>query len=54
MDWIHIRNEYEYGYLLVFLNAYRNNPQAHGSTVVAFHPEVNLLSSLSMDNTRIE
>ena len=26
--------------LLVFLNAYRNNPQAHGITVVAFHPEV--------------
>ena len=26
--------------LLVFLNAYRNNPQAHGITVVAFHLEV--------------
>ena len=26
--------------LLVFLKAYRNNPQAHGITVVAFHPEV--------------
>ena len=26
--------------LLVFLNAYRNNTQAHGITVVAFHPEV--------------
>jgi hypothetical protein len=26
--------------LLVFLNAYRNNPQTHGITVVAFHPEV--------------
>ena len=26
--------------LLVFLNAYINNPQAHGITVVAFHPEV--------------
>jgi hypothetical protein len=26
--------------LFVFLNAYRNNPQAHGSTVVALHPEV--------------
>ena len=52
--------------LLVFLNEYRNNPQAHGITVVAFHPEVfkvsyfpqgtevNLLSSSSKDNTRIE
>ena len=47
--------------LLVFLNAYRNNPQAHGITVVAFHPEVftvsyfpqgtevNLLSSSSKE-----
>jgi len=26
--------------LLVFLNAKRKNPQAHGITVVAFHPEV--------------
>jgi transcription initiation factor IIF auxiliary subunit len=26
--------------LLVFLNAYRNNPQVHEITVVAFHPEV--------------
>jgi hypothetical protein len=26
--------------LLIFLNAYKNNPQAHGITVVAFHPEV--------------
>jgi hypothetical protein len=26
--------------LLVFLSAYRNNPQAHGITVVAFHPKV--------------
>jgi hypothetical protein len=26
--------------LLVFLNAYINNPQAHRITVVAFHPEV--------------
>ena len=26
--------------LLVFLNAYRNNPQAHRSTVIAFHPEI--------------
>jgi hypothetical protein len=26
--------------LLVFLNAYRNNPQVHGITVVAFHPEL--------------
>jgi hypothetical protein len=26
--------------LLVFLNAYRNNPQAHEITIVAFHPEV--------------
>ena len=26
--------------LLVFLNAYRNNPQAHGIIVLAFHPEV--------------
>jgi hypothetical protein len=26
--------------VLVFLNANRNNPQAHGSTIVALHPEV--------------
>jgi hypothetical protein len=26
--------------LLVFLNAYRNNLQVHGYTVVAFYPEV--------------
>ena len=26
--------------LLVFLNTYRNNPQAHGITIVAFHLEV--------------
>jgi hypothetical protein len=26
--------------VLVFLNAYGDNPQAHGITVVAFHPEV--------------
>ena len=26
--------------LLVFLNVYRNNLQAHGITVAAFHPEV--------------
>jgi len=26
--------------LLVFLNANRNNPQAHGSTIVALHPKV--------------
>jgi hypothetical protein len=26
--------------MLVFLNAYRNNPEAHGITVVAFHSEV--------------
>jgi hypothetical protein len=26
--------------LLVFLNTYKNNPQAHGITIVAFHPEV--------------
>jgi hypothetical protein len=26
--------------LLVFLNVCRSNPQAHGITVVAFHPEV--------------
>jgi hypothetical protein len=25
---------------LVFLNTYRNNPQAHRNTVVAFHPKV--------------
>ena len=23
-----------------YLNAYRNNPQAHGITIVALHPEV--------------
>jgi len=52
--------------LLVFLNAYRNNPQAHRITVVVLHPkvfrvsyfpqrtEVNLLSSSSKDNTRLE
>ena len=52
--------------LLVFLNANRNNPQAHGSTIVSLHPEVfrvsyfpqgmeiNLLSSSSKDNTRVE
>ena len=27
-------------FLLVLLNAYINNPQAYGITVVAFHPEV--------------
>jgi hypothetical protein len=26
--------------LLVFLNAYRKNPQAHEITIVTFHPEV--------------
>ena len=26
--------------LLEFLNPYINNPQAHGITVIAFHPEV--------------
>ena len=26
--------------VLVFLNAYENNLQAHGITVVAFHPKV--------------
>ena len=50
--------------LLVFLNAYRNNPQAHGIAVVTFHPEVikvsyfpqahTLLSSSFKDNTRVE
>jgi hypothetical protein len=51
---------------LVFLNAYRNGPQAHGITVVAFHlkvlrvsyfpqgTEVSLLFSSSKDNTRIK
>jgi hypothetical protein len=51
---------------LVFLSISRKNLQAHGSTVVALHPEVcrvsyfpqgtevNLLSSLSKDNTRID
>jgi hypothetical protein len=50
---------------LVFLNTYRNNLQAHGSTVVTFHPkvfrvsyslhgiEVFLLAKSSKDNTRI-
>ena len=52
--------------MLVFVNAYRNNLQAYGITVVALHlevfrvsyfpqgTEVNLLSSLSKDNTRVE
>ena len=52
--------------LLVFLNASRNNLQAHESTVVALHSEVfkvsyfpqkmevNLLSNSSKDNTGIE
>ena len=52
--------------VLVFLNAYRNNPQAHEVTIIALHPEVfrvsyfpqgtevNLLSSSSKDNTRVE
>ena len=52
--------------LLVFLNINRNNLQVYGSTIVALHPkvfrvsyfpqgtEVNLLSSSSKDNTRIE
>ena len=52
--------------LLVFLNANRNDLQAYRITVVAFHPkvfrvsyfpqrtDVNLLSSSSKDNTRIE
>jgi len=52
--------------LLVFLNAYRNNPQAHGIIIVALYPEVfrvsyfpremevNLLSSSSKDNPRVE
>jgi hypothetical protein len=26
--------------VLIFLNTYRNNPQAHGITVIAFHPKV--------------
>jgi hypothetical protein len=26
--------------MLVFLNIYRNNPQAHGITVIAFHLDV--------------
>ena len=26
--------------LLVFLNVYKNNPQAHGITIVALYPEV--------------
>jgi hypothetical protein len=52
--------------MLVLLNANRNNPQAHKSTIVALHlkvfrvsyfpqgMEINLLSSSSKDNTRIE
>ena len=46
--------------MLVFLNAYRNNSQAHGTTIVALHPELFtgnesiLLASSSKDNTRIE
>ena len=52
--------------MLVFLNTYRNDLQAHGITVVALHlevfrvsylpqgTEVNLLSSSSKDNTRVE
>ena len=28
------------GLLLIFFNTYRNNSQAHGITVVAFHPKV--------------
>jgi hypothetical protein len=52
--------------LLVFLNSNRNGPQAHGITIVTFHPEVfrvsyfpqgtevNFLSSSSKDNIRIE
>ena len=52
--------------MLVFLNTNRNNPQVHGITVVALHPEVfrvsyfsqgtevNLLSSSSKDNPRVE
>ena len=52
--------------MLVFPNAYRNNPQAHGITVVALHlevfrvsyfpqgTEVFLQASSSKDNTRIE
>jgi hypothetical protein len=35
------RLEFYVGWLvLVFLNAYRNNPQAYGITVVTFHLEV--------------
>ena len=26
--------------LFIFLNTYKNNSQAHGITIVAFHPEV--------------
>jgi hypothetical protein len=26
--------------VLVFLNAYRNNPQVHGITIITFHPKV--------------
>ena len=52
--------------MLIFLNAYRNNPQAHGIIIVALHLEVfrvsyfpqgmvvNLLSISSKDNTRLE
>ena len=52
--------------LLVFLNAHRKDPQAHGKTVVALHPEVFrvsyftqgtvyiLLARSSKDNTRVE
>jgi hypothetical protein len=28
------------GPVLVFLNAYRNNPQVHGITIIAFHLKV--------------
>ena len=52
--------------LLVFLNTYRNNPQAYGITVVAFHwevfrvshfpwgTEVLLLANSSKDNIRVK
>jgi hypothetical protein len=52
--------------LVGIFNAYRNNPQAHGSTVIALHPEVFrvsyfstgnlgiLLATLSKDDTRVE
>jgi hypothetical protein len=51
---------------LVFLNAYRNNSQVHGSSVIALHTEVFrvlyfptsnggiLLANSSKDNTRVE